>query len=145
MAIPTSASSRKQALEELEALEGSEQPGAYRDRLRAILKSREPWDLKINALDRIRAMKEPPYELMPEVCSVMCDENVPPELRIRAVHIIRDFALEQKGKTGRLPSYRGAIFVARMKELVGLPMHPILQKRIVRALEEIGPMEAGGS
>ena len=68
----------------------------------------------------------------------MCDGAVPPELRIRAVHLIRDLILAHKGKNGAIPNYQGASIVDKVKELVGKPLHPILQMRIVRALEDIG-------
>ncbi len=132
----------RRVLEELEELKGLHRLDEQQDRIKAILRYTGSWRLKECALECVGVMKEPGNELMQEVYSIMCDENAPPELRMRAVYLVRDFVLRQKEGNGPLPYYQGVTVVDKLRELVGVPMHPILQMRIVRALEEIDKAEA---
>lgn len=128
----------RRGLEELEELERLQLLDRHQDKLGEILKSEGNWRLKEGVLECMRAIREPRDELMQEVCSIMCDGNKPPDLRMRAVYAIRDFVLKRRGKATPLPLYKGVSVVDKIKELVGVPMEPILQKRVVRALEQIG-------
>lgn len=128
----------RRGLEELDELRRLELIDRCQDRLRNILRSEGNWRLKEGVLESMRGIEEPDDELMQEVCSIMCDDNAPPCLRMRAVYVIRDFVLRWKKKLMPLPRYQGTTIVDKIKELVGVPMEPLLQRRVVRALEQIG-------
>lgn len=134
----------RRGLEELEELQRLQLLDRYQDRLREILKSEGNWRLKEGVLESMGGIKEPGDELMQEVCSIMCNGNQPPALRMRAVYAIRDFVLKRRGAPAPLPRFEGVTFVDKIKELVGVPMEPILQKRVVRALEQI-TADGGGA
>lgn len=127
----------RRGLEELEKLQRLQLLNRHQERLGDILRSESNWRLKDGVLECMKGIKEPRDDLIQEVCSIMCDESVPPWLRMRAVYVIRDFVLRRKGKVTPLPRYQGATVVDKINELVGVPMEPILQKRVVRALEQI--------
>jgi hypothetical protein len=134
----------RRVLKELEELKGLHRLDEQQGRIRAILRHTGSWRLKECALECVRAMKEPGNELMEEVYSIMCDENAPPEPRMRAVYLVRDLVLRRKEGNEPLPYYQGVTIVDKLRELVGAPMHPILQMRVVRALEKIDEEETDG-
>lgn len=129
-------------VEELEELKRTRRLDDHQSALRRILRHRGNWRVKECALECVKALKEPQKELIQEACSIMCDEDTPPELRLRAVHLIRDFAVKGKERTEPMPYYQGATIIDKLKGLVGVPMHPILQRRIVQAIEEINKADA---
>lgn len=133
----------RRGLEKLDELRRLELIDRHQDRLRNILRSEGNWRLKEGVLESMRGIEEPDGELIQEVCSIMGDDNAPPSLRMRAVYVIRDFVLRWREKLMPLPRYQGATIVDKIKELVGMPMEPLLQKRVVRALEQIGAQRNG--
>lgn len=129
--------------EELEKLKRFSFLDEHQNEIRKLLRHRGCWRMKECALAGVREMREPGEELIQDVCSIMCDEQAPPTLRMAAVFIIRDFVLAQRKKGEPLLRYGGVTVVNRLRRLVGVPMHPILQMRIVSALEEIDKAEMG--
>ncbi len=129
-------------LEELEELKRLRLLDDHQDGLRRILRYKENWQLRECALQCTKEVTTPRTELVKEVCSIMCDEDTYPELRMLAVDTIREF-IRADADVVLLTYSRGATILDRMNALVGIPMHPLLQRKIVRALEEIAAKEVG--
>ncbi len=129
-------------LEELEELRKLRLLDEHQDGLKRILRYRRNWRLRECALHCVKEVTVPRKELVQEVCSIICDEDVYPELRMLAVDTIRELA-RINARITSLPYYRGTTILEEMEALVDVPMHPLLQRKIVRAVEEIALKEAG--
>ncbi len=129
-------------LEELEELKELGLLDEHQSGLKRILRYRGNWRLREYALQCVKEVTAPTKDLMQEICALMCDEDVYPELRMLAVDAARQLILANPA-IASLPFYRGATVFEKMKALVGVPMHPLLQRKIVRAVEEIAAREVG--
>ncbi len=128
-------------LEELRELRSLDE---HQEGLKRILRYGGNWRLRECAMECVQEVAAPKNALLQEVCTIMCDEDIYPELRMLAVDTLRKLILANAG-IGSLPYSQGATIVEKMKGLVGIPMHPLLQRRIVRAVEEIAVKEAGSN
>ncbi len=127
-------------LEELQELKELGLLDEHQSGLKRILRYRGNWRLREYALECVKEVTAPTKDLVQEICALMCDEDVYPELRMLAVDAIRQLVLANPAMAS-LPFHREATVFERMKGLVGVPMHPLLQRKIARATEEISARE----
>jgi hypothetical protein len=128
-------------LEQLEELKELRLLDEHQEGLKRILRYTGNWSLRECAMKCVQEVAAPKNALLQEVCAIMCDEDVYPELRTLAVDTLRKLILAN-ASIGSLPYHQGATILEKMKALVGVPMHPLLQRRIARAIEEIAVKEA---
>lgn len=129
-------------LGELEELKELRLLDEHQEGLKRVLRYGGNWRLRECAIKCVQEVAAPKNALLQEVCAIMCDEDIYPELRMLAVETLRKLMLAN-ASIASLPYSRGATILEKMKALVGVPMHPLLQRRIVRAVEEIAVEEAG--
>lgn len=132
----------ERVLEESEELKELGLLDEHQSGLMRVLRYRGNWRLREYALECVKEVTAPTKDLVQEICALMCDEDVYPELRMLAVDAVRQL-IPANAATASLPFYQGATVFEKMKGLAGVPMHPLLQRKIVRAVEEIAAREVG--
>jgi hypothetical protein len=124
-------------LRELEALRREASLDAHQDGLARVIRYKKNWRLRESALECAREVGLPGDRLVAEICSVMCDEEAYPELRIRAAEVAADLVLKRAGGGETTLSSGGVAVPEKMRELLGAPLNPLLARTLRRVLADI--------
>ncbi len=125
------------ALTELEELRKEGLLDEHQDGLRRIIRYKRNWQLRTCALECAREVRLPQDELIQELCSVVCDEDSYPELRMRAAEVMADLVLKRNGKGEKCPLFKGVPIHQIMKRLLDVPLNPFLAQTLQTTLTKI--------
>lgn len=112
----------------------------HQDGLKRVLRYKQNWRLRECALECVNEVALPHDDLVAEVCSIICDEDSYPELRMRAVVVVRDLIRKRVLEDGTVPSFEGTSVPDRIQKLLDIPMNPLLTQTLTEILDEIEQM-----
>jgi hypothetical protein len=123
-------------LKELEELREAGSLDQHQDGLRRIIRYKRNWRLRECALECAGNVNLPDDELVTEVCSVICDDDSYPELRMRAAEVAAEL-VSRRAAGGVVPSFEGLTLEEKIRDLLAAPLNPLLARTLQGVLTRI--------